>query len=82
MRRCKVFSPSLGDMRNLLTMMEQTRKFGHQWFGDIQVSQRFHGNPNWNSRHRSLGSTFSFWKKSDDLRHRFQEIIAVLEAFQ
>jgi hypothetical protein len=31
------FSPSLGDMRNLLTMVEQTRKFGHQWFGDIRV---------------------------------------------
>ena len=40
--------------------MKQVGKFHHHWFGDVCVSQRFHGNPGGNSGYRILGSMFSF----------------------
>ena len=45
---------------HLLITMRQMRRFHSHWFGDIRVSERFHGNPSWNSRYRSLGTMFFF----------------------
>ena len=58
-----------GNVDDVLTTAERTKTFRHQWFGDIDVLQRLHGDPSWNGVCTEVWTLCFTRKKFDDQRH-------------
>ena len=56
---------------DLLITAEQMREFHHHWFGDTNVSQRFHRDSSWNNTCIGAWTLCFVGMRSDDLRHRY-----------
>ena len=47
----------------LLIISERTKTFRHQWFGDIDVLPRFHGDPSWKNICKGVWTSEFDWKE-------------------